>query len=218
MGGLCSSPVEQMLADLQHHCDEQTEIIETMIEVEAEDKQHVRSLQKDVEVMDILLDQYEQAFKSLKSLLDENTMAMLQKLSEKRKSAASDRRMRALELGVEHREHQALVRPSDDDIMKAQSKAAAKRVTTAHAETSANQMKRVESRRQKARERVQHRLKTRSGSVRNVGNKPALSLTPLPDSVRRHPSLTGSASPKSFVKSSATAVTPLPSVNTHHEV
>ncbi len=38
------------MRDLQHHCDEQTEIIETMIEVEAEDKSHVRALKKDVQV------------------------------------------------------------------------------------------------------------------------------------------------------------------------
>ena len=53
MGGLCSSPIETMLRDLQHHCDEQTEIIETMIEVEAEDKTHIRSLKKDIQVLDI---------------------------------------------------------------------------------------------------------------------------------------------------------------------
>ena len=82
MGGLCSSTADEMLKDLQHHCDEQTEIIETMIEVEAEDKQYIRTLQKDVEVLDILLDQYEQAFKSLKSLLDELIGGLLAEFDE----------------------------------------------------------------------------------------------------------------------------------------
>ena len=45
------------MRDLQHHCDEQTEIIETMIEVEAEDKSHVRALKKDVQVSLINLEQ-----------------------------------------------------------------------------------------------------------------------------------------------------------------
>ena len=95
MGGLCSSPVEEMLRDLQQHCDEQTEIIETMIEVEAEDKSHVRALKKDVEVLDILMDQYESALKSLGDLLPEETVALLEKLSSKRARASDNRRKRA---------------------------------------------------------------------------------------------------------------------------
>ena len=116
MGGLCSSPVEGMLRDLQHHCDEQTEIIETMIEVEAEDKCHVRALKKDVKSLDILLDQYESALKSLGDLLPSETVDMLQKLSSKRTRATAQRHKRAKEAGMEIEEHLFLVRPSDKKI------------------------------------------------------------------------------------------------------
>ena len=197
MGGLCSSPVEAMMQDLQHHCDEQTEIIETMIEVEEEDKSHIRALKKEVEVLDILLDQYESALKSLGDLLPENTRQTLQKLSSKRVRLTEDRRQRAKRINMEMREHVALVRPSDEKINKAQSKAAAKKVWSAHEEGSKIKEQKLEKRRQKARERVQTRLHTRN-SIHH-GKKPALSLSPLPDSVRRHPSFTGSMSPKSKV-------------------
>ena len=189
MGGLCSSPVEEMLRDLQQHCDEQTEIIETMIEVEAEDKSHVRALKKDVEVLDILMDQYESALKSLGDLLPEETVALLEKLSSKRARASDNRRKRAAAAGMEMEAHIALVRPSDAKIQKAQSTATAKKVASKHAETSDALKGQVEARRERARERVQKRLTVRSKN--REGSQRLLSLSPLPDSVRRHPSLTG---------------------------
>jgi len=193
MGGLCSSPIETMLRDLQHHCDEQTEIIETMIEVEAEDKTHIRSLKKDIQVLDILMDQYENALTSLGDLLPEETVKLLQKLSSKRKRALDDRRKRAAAVGMEMEEHLTLVRPSDAKIEKAQSTATANKVASLHAETSDALRGQVEARRERARVRVQKRLKNRENGE-NSQTPRALSLSPLPDSVRRHPSLTGSLS------------------------
>ena len=201
MGGLCSSTADEMLKDMQHHCDEQTEIIETIIEVEEEDKSHIRTLKKEVEVLDILLDQYENATKSLGDLLPAETQATLRKLSSKRIRLTEDRRQRAKRLNMEMDEHVSLVRPSDEKIKKAQSKAAAKKVWDAHEEGSKVKVQKLEKRRQKARERVQTRLHSRN-SIHN-GKKPALSLSPLPDSVRRHPSFTGSKSPKNKVKPAA---------------
>jgi DNA-binding protein H-NS len=200
MGGLCSSPAaeyhKEMLEDLQHHCDEQTEIIETMIEVEAEDKSHLRALKKDLKSLDILLDQYESALKSLGDLLPKETLDLLQKLSSKRTRVDEKRRKRAKEAGMEVEEHMSLVRPSDAKIQKAQSTATAKKVENQHAATSDAHKGQVEARREKARERVKLRLKQRDSSSNGGGNgnksfKPARkhSITPLPDSVRRHPSL-----------------------------
>lgn len=179
-----------MLQDMKHHCDEQTEIIETMIEVEEEDKSHIRALKKEVEILDILLDQYENALESIGDMLPEKTRTTLEKLSSKRLRLTEDRRQRAKRLNMDLREHVSLVRPSDEKIKKAQSKAAAKKVWAAHAEGSKVKEQKLEKRRQKARERVQTRLHSRN-SIHH-GKKPALSLSPLPDSVRRHPSFTGS--------------------------
>ena len=83
-----------MLQDMKHHCDEQTEIIETMIEVEEEDKSHIRALKKEVEVLDILLDQYESALKSLGDMLPAKTVQTLDNLSSKRLRITEDRRAR----------------------------------------------------------------------------------------------------------------------------
>jgi len=145
-----------------------------------------------------MLDQYENALKSLGDLLPEETVVLLQKLSSKRTRVKSDRHKRAEAVGMEIDEHLMLVRPSDEKIQQHVSKATVNKVESQHAETSEALKGQVEQRRERARERVQRRLKNResedggkNSSKSSTSNKQRqLSLSRLPDSVVRHPSLT----------------------------
>jgi len=150
-------------------------------------------------MIDILMDQYESALQSLGDLLPEETVKLLQKLSSKRTRFTNERRKRAKAAGMEIEEHLKLVRPSDATIQKAQSNATAKKVASKHAETSDALRGQVEDRRKKARARVQKRLKKRDSIAASPSATPnrALSLSPLPDSVRRHPSLNTKIKPGS---------------------
>ena len=142
-----------------------------------------------------MLDQYENALKSLGDLLPEETVILLEKLSSKRTRVKADRYKRAEVLGMEMDEHFTLVRPSDEKIQQHVSKATANKVTSQHAESSQALKGQVEQRRERARERVQRRLKNRENEEGSKNSSKSskqrqLSLSRLPDSVVRHPSLT----------------------------
>ena len=134
-GGLCSiaSPNE---AALQDAYEEQMEVIETMIEVEAEDKANIRTLKKEMEVLDIILDQYESAVADMGAAIPEETLARLQKLSKKRQRHANERKRAMSQYHEEEEQHIKLVRPSDDKIKRAQSRRELNKLKTAHEESS----------------------------------------------------------------------------------
>ena len=99
---------------MQRQLEECSEIIQTMVEVEAEDKDAIRKLSKSVEMLNILVDQYDAALQTVEDLLPQETSSIISKLRERRSAVP------LLQSSEEQRK--PLVRPSDQAINKANTK------------------------------------------------------------------------------------------------
>ena len=153
MGTLCSTELVVMRRQL----DEASEIVQTMVEVEEEDKELIRKLSKSLEMMNILCDQYDGALQAVGDLLPDETASLVAKLRANRAAMPI--------LQPDGKERKPLVRPSDKAIANANTKRVAGNLAKNHTRTRAAMQQQLSASQRLARDRMQKRLAARQSMV-----------------------------------------------------